>query len=160
MDAKHEEFIRDLMKGKIAEILFEQMFRDSGKFTILHSGYEYTIPELAQYQHFVEIKAVIENIRNVPDFILITQDKTQVYLVEVKYRSKIHEKELLGIAERTLQTWEKCWLFVASPSGFFFDPCNRVKNNNGKMNLLDGNWIQNQIQSDYLGLLNQFESRM
>lgn len=34
------EFVKDLIKGKVAEIIFEQMFRESGKFTILHSGYE------------------------------------------------------------------------------------------------------------------------
>jgi hypothetical protein len=44
MDPKHEEFIKDLVKGKIAEIIFEQMFRESGRYTILHSGYEYTLP--------------------------------------------------------------------------------------------------------------------
>ena len=51
------------------------MFRESGKFTILHAGYEYTLPELAQYQHLAEVKAVIENIRNAPDFVLISQDE-------------------------------------------------------------------------------------
>ena len=35
-----ETFIKDLIKGKIAEIIFEQMFRESGRYTILHSGYE------------------------------------------------------------------------------------------------------------------------
>lgn len=63
MNAKHEIFIKDLIKGKIAEIIFEQMFRESARYTILHSGYEYTLPELAQYQHLAEVKAVIENIR-------------------------------------------------------------------------------------------------
>jgi hypothetical protein len=33
MDAKHEEFVKDLIKGKIAEIIFEQMFRESGRHT-------------------------------------------------------------------------------------------------------------------------------
>jgi len=59
MDERHRIFIKDLVKGKIAEIIFEQMFRESGRYTILHSGYEYTLPELAQYQHLAEVKAVM-----------------------------------------------------------------------------------------------------
>ena len=33
-----------MIKGKIAEIIFEQIFRESGRYTMLHSGYEYTLP--------------------------------------------------------------------------------------------------------------------
>ncbi|MDE2096048.1 MAG: hypothetical protein KGL39_02265 [Patescibacteria group bacterium] len=44
---KEISFFRDLLKGKIAEVIFEQMFRDCGKFTILPFGYEKTVPEVA-----------------------------------------------------------------------------------------------------------------
>lgn len=66
------EFLRELIKGKIAEIIFEQMFREAGEFTILWFGYEYTSPELAQYQHLLtEHKEVLADIRHTPDFILV-----------------------------------------------------------------------------------------
>ncbi len=151
-------FVKDLIKGKIAEIIFEQMFRESGEYTILHSGYEYTLPELAQYQHLTEIKAVIENIRNAPDFVLISQDKKRVYLVEVKYRRNRNPRELKKICENTLQIWNPSWLFVASPDGFFFEPCNDVVNkNDGQIGPLYDKWVKNDVQSEYLKLLNQFE---
>ncbi len=152
-----KDFVKHLIKGKIAEIIFEQMFRESGEFTILHSGYEYTLPELAQYQHLTEIKAVIENIRNAPDFILISQDKTQVHLVEVKYRSKENREDLKKIVEETLKVWNPSWLFVASPEGFFFAPCNTVLNKNGKIYSLSENWVKKSVQKEYLNLLNEFE---
>jgi hypothetical protein len=158
MNPKHEEFIRDLIKGKIAEIIFEQMFRESGRYTILHSGYEYTLPELAQYQELAEINAVIENIRNAPDFVLISQDKREVHLVEVKYRSRRHPEELKQIARETLKVWNPCWLFVASPDGFFFEPCNTVAKNNGSIGpFVNEKFVEPQVRSEYLKLLNQFE---
>lgn len=60
---KEISFSRDLLKGKIAEVIFEQMFRDCGKFTILSFGYEKTVPEVA-HQHVVEVQQVLENIRH------------------------------------------------------------------------------------------------
>ena len=156
MDAK---FVQNLIKGKIAEIIFEQMFRESGKYTILHSGYEYTLPELAQYQHLAEIKAVVENIRNAPDFILVSQDHTEVYLVEVKYRTHRDPENLKEIVTKTLEIWNPSWLFVASPDGFFFEPCHTVLKNNGVIGALYDKWVSGDIQIEYLKLLNQFESR-
>jgi hypothetical protein len=37
-------FSKNLVKGRIAETLFEQMLRDAGCFTILSFGYEQIIP--------------------------------------------------------------------------------------------------------------------
>ena len=160
MKQTHEEFIKDLVKGKIAEIIFEQMFRESGRYTILHSGYEYTLPELAQYQHLAEIKAVIENIRNAPDFVLISQDKREVYLVEVKYRTHRYPEDLKRICEETQKTWHPCWLFVASPDGFFFEPCSMVLANNGIIGpLWNEKFVEPQVRDEYLKLLGQLEPR-
>jgi hypothetical protein len=158
MEEKHRVFVKDLIKGKIAEIIFEQMFRESGRFTILHSGYEYTLPELAQYQHLAKIKAVIENIRNAPDFVLVSQDKEEVHLVEVKYRSHRNTYDLIKICEDTLRVWNPCWLFVASPDGFFFEPCNMVLNNAGNIGpLVNEKFVEPNVRDEYLRLLNEFE---
>ncbi len=158
MNPKHETFVRDLIKGKIAEIIFEQMFRESGKYTILHSGYEYTLPELAQYQHLAEIKTVMENIRNAPDFVLVSQDKKEVYLVEVKYRARRDPEYLKQIVQETLKVWNPSWLFVASPDGFFFEPCNTILTNEGHIGaLVNEKFVDHKIRDEYLKLLNQFE---
>lgn len=145
-------------KGRIAETIFEQMFRRSNEFTILRSGFEYTLPELAQYEHLAEVKAVIKNIRNAPDFVLISQDKKQVHLVEVKYCSRRSDEKMKEIAEKIRKVWNPSWLFIASPDGFFLDPCNRVANNNGKIKtLLSQKWVDRETQEEYLKLLREFE---
>lgn len=157
MNPEHKKFIKNLVKGKVAEIIFEQMFQEPGKFTILHSGYEYTLPELAQYQHFAEVKAVMENIRNAPDFILVSQDKREVHLVEVKYRSVLNSEDTKKLAEKLLESWNPSWLFIATPNGFFFEPCNKIANNNGEIKPLYETWVDFEIQKEYMRLLNEFE---
>lgn len=158
MNESHKKFIKDLVKGKIAEIIFEQMFRESGRYTILHSGYEYTLPELAQYQHLAQVKAVIENIRNAPDFILISEDKSEVYLIEVKYRTHIYPPDLKQICEDTVKTWNHCWLFVASPTGFYFEPCNDVIRRDGEIGLfVNEKFAEHPIRDQYLEFLRELE---
>src|SRR6266566_3750037 len=120
------EFSKQLIKGKIAELVFEEMFRTSEEFTIIPLGYEHTTPMLAQYQHHIQVKEVLDNIRNAPDFALISQDKNRVFLVEVKYRHSIHREDILEIAHKTLSRWNPCFLFVASNDKFYFSPCSTL----------------------------------
>lgn len=140
------EFSRRLIKGKIAEVIFEQMFRNSKKFTIFHFGYEYTLPELAQFQHLAQVKAVTDNIKNAPDFILISQDKEEVFLVEVKYRSLPKADENANMAQALISRWDPSWLFIASPDGFYFDACNRIINNKGVVRPLALTWVDKKVQ--------------
>jgi len=153
---ENTHFTKELIKGRIAEIIFEQMFRESGKFTILRFGYEYTTPELAQYQHLVEVRDVLDSIRHTPDFILISQDRKEVHLVEVKYRTRLDSKEISEIAKHTLRRYDPSWLFVASPEGFYFAPCHTVANKGGSIRSLPITWIGADIQKAYLEVLNAF----
>jgi hypothetical protein len=156
------QFSHDLIKGKIAELVFELMFRDTGRFTVLRFGYEYTLPELAQYQHLVEVKKVLDNISNAPDFVLIQNEKNgdgklHVFTVEVKYRTNPRPEELKEIAESTLKTWNPSWLFVASPGGFYFAPCSAVVSDDGAMSPLSDNWVDQKTKAKYLEILKDFE---
>ncbi len=151
------QFSRDLIKGKIAEVIFEQMFREAGEFTILRLGYEYTTPELAQYQNLIRIKRVLENLRHTPDFALISHDKSRVFIVEVKYRTKPDLVGMKRAAQAALKFSDPSCLFVASPDGFHFDYCNNVVNHNGEVNLLKYSWVSKPIQEKYLKLLLEFE---
>lgn len=151
------DFSRNLIKGKIAEIVFEQMFRSSEQFSIFHFGYEYTLPELAQYQHLSQIKAVTDNIKDAPDFVLISKDKQEVYLVEIKYRSHPSAKENIEMAQALLKRWDPSYLFIASPTGFYFGPCNTIVTNNGDVGRLYSKWATQDAQDAYLNLLKEFE---
>jgi hypothetical protein len=152
-------FSRELLKGKIAEVIFEQMFRDCGKFTVLPFGYENTVPEVAQYQHLVEVQKVLDNIRHSPDFIIITQDRAQVYLIEVKYRRLATPQDIKAIAEKVRERWDIAWLFLATPEGFYFDSINRIINSGGNIPPLSYSWIDEQTQARYRTLLNEFERK-
>jgi hypothetical protein len=59
--------MRSRKKTLQRRLIFEEMFRKSEEFTVIPFGYEHTTPMLAQYQHILEVKQVLENIRHAPD---------------------------------------------------------------------------------------------
>lgn len=150
------DFSKNLIKGKIAEVVFEQMIRDEQRYTVIPFGYEHTMPMLAQYQDLVEVKHVIKNISDAPDFALISNNKKELYLVEVKYRIHFDILEIQGYAEKLLKHWDSAWIFVATPKGFYCAPCKRVSNDGTIWNLPES-WVTNERQIEYLKLLNEFE---
>jgi hypothetical protein len=151
-------FSRNLIKGRIAEVVFEQMICEEGRYTVIPFGYEHTIPTLAQYRQIAEVQSVIDNISDAPDFALISKDKTKIYLVEVKFESKLDIKRLKKYAEKLLKRWEYPWLFVATPMGFHCAPCSSISRD-GKISRLSENWVPRGHQEDYLKLLNEFEEK-
>ena len=78
-------FSKNLVKGRIAETIFEQMLRDAECFTILAFGYESVLPELAHRQHDIHAEETMEIIRRAPDFAVINNETHDVHLIEVKY---------------------------------------------------------------------------
>lgn len=149
-------FSRQLIKGKITEAIFEEMFRSTKEFTIIPLGYEHTTPMLAQYQHLLHVKNVLDNIRNAPDFALVSQDNKSVYLVEVKYRSQFDKQDILEIAKKIDAQWSPCYLFVASKDNFYFSPCSSIISNIGEIEELKESWVKRNIQYIYLSMLKEF----
>ncbi|OGG03957.1 hypothetical protein A2W14_05845 [Candidatus Gottesmanbacteria bacterium RBG_16_37_8] len=150
------EYIKGLIKGKITEIIFQEMFKQSEEFTVIPIGYEYTVPELAQYQHHIQVKQVLNNIRNAPDFVLISQDKKRVFLVEVKYRVKIEKDEILTIAKRTVSSWSPCFIFIATKYSFYFSPCSTIILAKGSIEELRTTWVKSNIQKENIEILQEF----
>ena len=159
VDMNHEpiNFARQLIRGRIAEVIFERMIREEGRYTVIPFGYEQTVPTLAQYQHLALIKQVMDNIRDAPDFVLVSEDKTKVYLVEVKYRSSLNREEIKEAAAALLKRWDPSWVFVATPDGFFCAPSSAVAEH-GIISRLSENWVPADRQKQYLDLLNEFET--
>jgi hypothetical protein len=108
------DFSKQLIKGKIAELVFDQMFRQSSGYTVIPFGYEAIIPEIIQYAEQADRKGLIENIRNAPDFALVSHDPKQVLLVEVKYRSTLDIEKIKETAQKICQQWKLAWLFLAT----------------------------------------------
>ena len=150
------EFSKQLIKGKIAEMIFEQMFRDSGYFTVLGFGYEKVIPELMHRQRDVESENTMELIRRAPDYAVINNDSHDVYLIEVKFRAHPQSHEILETAQRLHDSWKPAYLFLATPHGFYFGKGIEIIKENGHIKPLDHPQLPKELQEKYLGLLNQF----
>ena len=154
----NQNFAKNLIKGKIAETIFELMFRESEQYTVLNFGYEYVLPEVAQYQHLLKKPEVIETLRHTPDFVLISKDRSEVNIVEVKYRAQRDDKEITEIAQTLINNaWPSPWLFIASPDGFFYEPCHTIIQKKGQIGELYKTHINEELQNKYIKLLNEFE---
>jgi len=151
------EFARNTIKGKIAEQIFEFMFRNTGEYTVIPFGYEYSQPELSQSLKLLEKEDILDTLRSSPDFILINKSKTEVYFVEVKYMNIKDNQLIKDYAQKTVNKWEHSFMFIATPEGFFYEPCNTVIRNNGEIGKLYDSHIPKEIQTQYLHLLTEFE---
>jgi hypothetical protein len=139
-------------------MVFEQMLRDAGAFTILEFGYEKVVTQLAHTQLDEEARRTLEVIRRAPDFAVIHNEKGRVYLIEVKYRSRLYDEDIRDCAEKMLKSWNPSHLFVATPDGFYFDAAKTVVENNGKISPLPIKEISMELQDSYLEQLRGFIS--
>lgn len=151
-----EDFSRKLVKGRIAETLFDQMLRDAGKFTILAFGYESVLPELAHRQNDIHAQETMEIIRRAPDFAVINNKTHEVSLIEVKYMMHPRADWILRAAERMYASWRPSCLFLATPDGFFYDKASAIIEKKGVISPLNHAYIPAELQGRYLKLLNEF----
>jgi hypothetical protein len=150
------DFSREYIKKEISKIIFEEMFRKSKDYIVFPIGYENTTAELSLYKQYEHIKKVINNIKNAPDFCLISQDKTKVFLVEVRYKRDFNLSEVFNEARKVASNWDKSYLFIVGKQGFYFSSCENIINNNGQIEKLSESWIPLNIQEQYLALINEF----
>jgi hypothetical protein len=149
-------FSRKLIRGRITEVIFEQMIRDEKRYTVIPFGYEHTVPTLAQYRHLALIQKVVDNISDAPDFLLISDDKASVYLVEVKFQRTLDLKEVAKHAGGLLKRWNPSWLFIVTPEGFYCGLCKTIVDT-GEIAELSPSWVSPDRQAAYLKLLNEFD---
>lgn len=150
------DFSRKLLKGRVAETLFHQMLRDTGRFTVLAFGYENVLPELARRQNDIHAQETMEIIRRAPDFAVIDNESHEVYLIEVKYMMHPRTEWILRDAERMFESWKPSYLFLATPNGFFFDRASVIVEGKGKISPLTHPHISTELQAKYVSLLNEF----
>lgn len=154
------DFAKNLIKGRIAEVVFERMFKSAvdRNFVVLRLGYEYTIPDLAWYRDSIKLPEVVKDFSDTPDFLLIfnnKEGKKSAYVIEAKFRANLDINELVEISERLHKKWHSPYLFVATPNKFLFAPCSKVKNQEWEK--LEDWGISTECQNSYLGLLKKFE---
>lgn len=151
-------FARNLVKGRIAETVFAEMLRHSGEFTVLEFGYEKIIPELTQVGCKKEDNEMIETLRTAPDFAIINRKTKRVKLVEVKYRKTLSSSDILKVAKRMHKSWNPSYLFVVTLDGFYFDEINKIIENRGNITPLIHAQIPEEIQKEYLKIIQDFET--
>lgn len=156
MTSKSTMFTRNLVKGKIAETIFAQMFRETKRYTVLEFGYENIIPELVQGGYDPNA-GIVETLRTAPDFAVIDNDERHMKLIEVKYRGATNNLEIKKIADRMHASWNPSWLFICSLEGFYFDKVDKIIANNGHMERLSNEVVPAEVQLQYLVILRDFE---
>lgn len=150
------KFTHELIKGKIAEIIFEQMIHHTNGYTILEFGYEKVVRQLAKERKHDQAKATIEIVRSAPDFAVINEETHDINLIEVKYMNSSSKSRVFGTANNMKQFWKKSCLFVASPQGFYFDSIDNIIANKGAISEFKHKMIPASTQEKYLKLLNEF----
>ena len=68
-------FPENLIKGKIVETIFQQMFLETEKYNVYPTGYETSLPQIAQLRHHKDIESILDRVRKTPDFVLVPKDK-------------------------------------------------------------------------------------
>lgn len=151
------KFTENLIKGRIAEIIFESMLRESQSFTVLHFGYEHILPELAHSKIFDRETDTARAVRSAPDFAIINNETKQVHLIEVKYRKILRKSDILRLAQRMAEAWNPSYIFLASKTGFYFGSIHDIIKSKGDIKPLVHKNIPPQLQKKYLELLNKME---
>ena len=150
-------FTHELIKGKIAELIFAQMIRSIPDYTILEFGYEKTLPSLAQmYPKSPSTAKTMEIIKTAPDFTIINHKSHEVHLIEVKYMRSFNNSKVARAAKNIQKSWKRAALFIASPDGFYFDTVENIIKNKGVIAEFKHPRITKKAQGQYLELLNEF----
>ncbi len=151
-----KDFSKQLIKGKIAELIFDQMFRETRNYTVIPFGYEAIVPELMQYTDTIDDKKLLDNVRNAPDFALVSHDPKNVSLIEVKYRSHPDMVNIQKKATEICERWKLAHIFIATPAGFYFDSCSDLIKDGAKLTDLPEKMVSRELQEKYLALLTEF----
>lgn len=155
------EFTRRLIKGRIAENIFSQMYRNSGHFTVLEFGYENIVPELVQHGYREGIEGgIIDTLKSAPDFAVIDPQaiNEKVQLVEVKYRHKLDREETLRTAKHMQKSWNPSYLFIATLDDFYFGAIDEIIAHDGQIKPLEDPRLPKHEMEQYLQILRDFEA--
>ena len=150
------KFTHELIKGKIAEIIFEQMIHNTKGYTVLEFGYEKVVHQLAKAPKSEDARAMIEIVRKAPDYAIVNEDTHNVTLVEIKYMAKRTNGKVHTIAKEIEKSWRHAALFIATPDGFFFDQADTIIKNKGAITAFSHPKIQTNVIAQYVAMLNEF----
>ena len=103
-------FASNVVKGRIAETLIEEMFKKSG-YQVYRFGYEAILQNISQINTDLKGSETKDRIRSIPDFIVVSP-KGSVQLIEVKYSSdgKLRKDKL----QKYLDFWNEARIILVT----------------------------------------------
>lgn len=107
-DGKDNDRRYNMIKGRIAETLIEELFLALG-YDVFRYGMENTVPGVMKLLRGVEDE-VAHNIKRMPDFVVKKGDK--LFFIEVKFRAK----ELFDNTDSSIQNYpyKNCYFIIVS----------------------------------------------
>ena len=102
----------NLIKGRIAETIVEEMFRDAG-YQVYRFGYESFLQSLVQKENKINKRNIVgKMVSSMPDFLVVKNNKPD--FIEVKFRKdgKLDKEEL--------ESWSKARVLLVFPFQPFF----------------------------------------
>lgn len=108
---KNLDFKENLIKGRIAEALIEELFLTLG-FSVFRYGMENTVPGIMKLLR--RDSEAAENIRRMPDFVIQVNDgenKGKIYFIEVKFR-KSEEFSINNVDKE--YPYKDCYFIIVS----------------------------------------------
>lgn len=90
-------YSEDLLKGRMAECLVEEVLKQSGN-KVYRFGYESVLQNLTQMDKYLSLdkkELVSKKLKSTPDFVVVNRKK-KPFFVEVKFRTraKVYERDL------------------------------------------------------------------
>ena len=149
-------FEENLIKGKIVETIFQQMFIETDKYELYSFEATVDLSSIQHLSHHKDIQNILDGSSPVPQCIIVPKGKDEVYIINTLYSESYHSNDLIDQARDSHDKWEYSWLFLATRYHFHFDSCWNIMNSNGHMDLLPYTWIPRDIQDKYKSLLHQF----
>lgn len=148
--------LHETMRKRISQIIFEQMMKEAGKYTVIPIGYDTTVPDLTPYKRHAYVKKILDNLKAAPDFVLISADKTDVIVVEVLYMEHLDTEQLADKVHTIVRRWDPSYVFLVTQQGFYFDNCTQIRAENGLIKSLSESWIRMDLQHKYLDLVHDY----
>jgi hypothetical protein len=85
MDDSETEFYYNLVKGRIAENIAQELLVKLG-YSVEKFGVENSAPQITKFLNRYKNSTVIKQISNMPDFLCFKNEKFKPFFAEVKYR--------------------------------------------------------------------------
>ena len=109
------EFQFNLMKGKIVEMIVQNIFEHCG-YQVYPYGHESTLGKLKEnFKNYKNHNETLEKIRCTPDFVTYNPKNENTALIEVKYRN-CEKEEFQADYEKYRKHWNDCLILLVNPS--------------------------------------------